>query len=163
MALQRTPRPHSLKVQTGLGHGVPVQEHAGTGRALRSLGSPLNAYLFGGSFRILRLTALCVILVLASACGANDNSKAVKAHSMIRPGMTLSEAFDVAERTQMADLLVMANPNGCPYDFQIGRQSGPPYIRIYSDPVEPNYKGGNRSYTEQGFENRQRFLEAVSA
>jgi hypothetical protein len=48
MALQRTPRPRFLKVQPGLGDGVPVQEHAGTGRSPRSLGAPLNAQVLGG-------------------------------------------------------------------------------------------------------------------
>jgi hypothetical protein len=48
MALQRTPRPRFLKVQSGLGNRVPVQEHAGTGRSLRSLGAPLNARPLGG-------------------------------------------------------------------------------------------------------------------
>jgi hypothetical protein len=43
MALQRTPRPRFLKVQSGLGAGDSVQEHAGTGRSLCSLGAPLNA------------------------------------------------------------------------------------------------------------------------
>ena len=43
MALQRTHRPRFHKVQFGLGDGVPVQAHSGTGRSLRSLGAPLNA------------------------------------------------------------------------------------------------------------------------
>jgi hypothetical protein len=43
MALQRTPRPRFLKVQSGFCAGAPVQELAGTGRSLRSLGAPLNA------------------------------------------------------------------------------------------------------------------------
>jgi hypothetical protein len=49
MALQRTPRPRFLKVQLGSRSIHPVQEHAGTGRSLRSLGAPLNAYPLGGS------------------------------------------------------------------------------------------------------------------
>ena len=49
MALQRTPRPRFLKVQSGLGAGHSVQEHAGTGRSLRSLGAPLNAQPLGGA------------------------------------------------------------------------------------------------------------------
>jgi hypothetical protein len=49
MALQRTHRPRFLKVQSGAGVGVPVQEHAGTGRSLRSLGAPLNARSLGTS------------------------------------------------------------------------------------------------------------------
>ena len=48
MALQRTPRPRFLKVQSGQGAGLPVQKHAGTGRSLRSLGAPLNARQLGG-------------------------------------------------------------------------------------------------------------------
>jgi len=47
MALQRTPRPRFLKVQSGVSAGRPVQKHAGTGRSLRSLGAPLNAQPFG--------------------------------------------------------------------------------------------------------------------
>jgi hypothetical protein len=47
MALQRTPRPRLLKLQSGLGDGLAVQEHAGTGRSLRSLGAPLNAQPLG--------------------------------------------------------------------------------------------------------------------
>jgi hypothetical protein len=43
MALQRTRRPRVPKVLSGLGVGAPIQKHAGTGRSLRSLGSPLNA------------------------------------------------------------------------------------------------------------------------
>src|SRR5437660_325262 len=43
MALQRTHRPRVPKVQSGLGVGLPVQQHSGTGRSLRSLGAPLNA------------------------------------------------------------------------------------------------------------------------
>jgi hypothetical protein len=42
MALQRTHRPRFLKVRSDSGAGVPLQEHAGTGRSLRSLGSPLE-------------------------------------------------------------------------------------------------------------------------
>jgi hypothetical protein len=34
-------------VQLGSRSIHPVQEHAGTGRSLRSLGAPLNAYPFG--------------------------------------------------------------------------------------------------------------------
>jgi hypothetical protein len=49
MALQRTHRPRFLKVRSGSGAGVPVQEHAGSGRSLRSLGSPLNARPLGGT------------------------------------------------------------------------------------------------------------------
>jgi hypothetical protein len=49
MALQRTPRPRFLKVHSGAGGGVPVQEHAGTGRSLRSLGAPLNARLLAAA------------------------------------------------------------------------------------------------------------------
>ena len=49
MALQRTPRPRFLKVQSAVGAGLPVQAHAGTGRSLRSLGTPLNAQLFGAA------------------------------------------------------------------------------------------------------------------
>ena len=48
MALQRTHRPRFLKVQAGVRAGDPVQEHAGTGRSLRSLGAPLNARPLGG-------------------------------------------------------------------------------------------------------------------
>jgi hypothetical protein len=47
MALQRTHRPRVPNSQSGLGVGVPVQEHAGTGRSLRSLGAPLNARPLG--------------------------------------------------------------------------------------------------------------------
>jgi hypothetical protein len=47
MALQRTPRPRFLKVQSGASVVVPGQEHAGTGRSLRSLGAPLNARPLG--------------------------------------------------------------------------------------------------------------------
>jgi hypothetical protein len=47
MALQRTRRPRFLKVQSGLGGRRSVQTHAGTGRSLRSLGSPLNARSLG--------------------------------------------------------------------------------------------------------------------
>jgi len=43
MALQRTHRPRVPKMRSGLGDGVLVQEQAGTGRSLRSLGAPLNA------------------------------------------------------------------------------------------------------------------------
>jgi hypothetical protein len=49
MALQRTHRPRFLKVHPGAGGGVPVKEHAGTGRSLRSLGAPLNAQLLGAA------------------------------------------------------------------------------------------------------------------
>jgi len=49
MALQRTPRPRFLKVQSGVSAGRPVQKHAGTGRSLRSLGAPLNAQLLDGA------------------------------------------------------------------------------------------------------------------
>jgi hypothetical protein len=47
MALQRTHRPRFLKVRFGSSNGHSVQEHAGTGRSLRSLGAPLNAQLLG--------------------------------------------------------------------------------------------------------------------
>jgi hypothetical protein len=43
MALQRTRRPRVPKLHSLLGTGPLVQGHAGTGRSLRSLGSPLNA------------------------------------------------------------------------------------------------------------------------
>jgi hypothetical protein len=49
MALQPTRRPRFLKVPSSSGEGVPVQEHAGTGRSLRSLGSRLNACSLGGA------------------------------------------------------------------------------------------------------------------
>ena len=48
MALQRTHRPRVPKSQSGRGLVVPVQEPAGTGRSLRSLGAPLNAQPLGG-------------------------------------------------------------------------------------------------------------------
>jgi hypothetical protein len=51
MALQRTHRPRFLKVPPGVSNRVPVQEHAGTGRSLRSLGSPLNARPLDGPER----------------------------------------------------------------------------------------------------------------
>jgi hypothetical protein len=51
MALQRTRRPRVPKVQSRLGARRPVQGHAGTGRSLRSLGSPLNAYPLGPTGR----------------------------------------------------------------------------------------------------------------
>ena len=47
MALQRTRRPRVPKLRSGPGAGRSAQEHAGTGRSLRSLGSPLNAQLLG--------------------------------------------------------------------------------------------------------------------
>jgi hypothetical protein len=47
MALQRTPRPRFLKVRSGTRGSVLVRAHAGTGRSLRSLGSPLNARPLG--------------------------------------------------------------------------------------------------------------------
>jgi hypothetical protein len=47
MALQRTHRPRLLKVHFRSRTAGPVQEHAGTGRSLRSLGAPLNAQPFG--------------------------------------------------------------------------------------------------------------------
>ncbi len=47
MALQRTHRPRVPKPQSGRGAGLPVQKLSGTGRSLRSLGSPLNAQLLG--------------------------------------------------------------------------------------------------------------------
>jgi hypothetical protein len=47
MALQRTHRPRVPKVQFGRGAVVPVENHSGTGRSLRSLGAPLNARPLG--------------------------------------------------------------------------------------------------------------------
>src|SRR5216117_905627 len=47
MALQRTPRPRFLKVRSGTRGSILVRAHAGTGRSLRSLGSPLNARPLG--------------------------------------------------------------------------------------------------------------------
>jgi uncharacterized protein DUF2442 len=49
MALQRTRRPRVSKLYLVLGTGPSVQEHAGMGRSLRSLGSPLNAYPVGAA------------------------------------------------------------------------------------------------------------------
>ena len=49
MALQRTPRPRFLKVQFGPRSVRAVQERAGTGRSLRSLGAPLNARPLGAA------------------------------------------------------------------------------------------------------------------
>ena len=51
MALQRTPRPRFLKVQSGSRVAIPVQERAGTGGSLRSLRAPLNAGLLDGGSR----------------------------------------------------------------------------------------------------------------
>ena len=48
MALQRTPRPRFLKLRFGSRSVRSVQEYAGTGRSLRSLGAPLNAQPLGG-------------------------------------------------------------------------------------------------------------------
>jgi hypothetical protein len=53
MALQRTHRPRFFKVQFSLGTTGSVQEHAGMGRSLRSLGAPLNARPFGDQIRTL--------------------------------------------------------------------------------------------------------------
>jgi hypothetical protein len=47
MALQRTPRPRFFKGSFGVGGAVSIQAHAGTGRSLRSLGTPLNAQPLG--------------------------------------------------------------------------------------------------------------------
>jgi hypothetical protein len=105
-----------------------------------------------------------VFVVLLVACGANDNSSAVKAHSLVKPGMTLAEAFDLAESSQRPDLLVMANPKDCDSTmFQIGRHSGPRYIRVYGNNVDPKYPTTGREYREDGFASRQDFLDAVSA
>jgi hypothetical protein len=49
MALQRTHRPRVPKTQFSLAASCAVQKHSGTGRSLRSLGSPLNARPLGAA------------------------------------------------------------------------------------------------------------------
>jgi hypothetical protein len=46
------PRPRFFKVPFDAGGAVSVQAHAGTGRSLRSLGSPLNAQPLGPRSRM---------------------------------------------------------------------------------------------------------------
>jgi hypothetical protein len=75
MALQRTRRPRFLKLQSSLGAHRSVQGHAGTGRSLRSLGSPLNAQLLGASRSTPLVRPLMLSLLLlfpASAARSGD-------------------------------------------------------------------------------------------
>ena len=77
MALQRTHRPRFLKVRSGENTGRPVQEHAGTGRSLRSLGAPLNAQPLGISCRrSLASTRSVGVSVLGPAGGTSWLRKA---------------------------------------------------------------------------------------
>jgi hypothetical protein len=68
MALQRTRRPRGPKLRSGLGTGRSVQEHAGTGRSLRSLGSPLNARLLGAGRSLRGVIVLVAAALVASGC-----------------------------------------------------------------------------------------------
>jgi hypothetical protein len=106
------------------------------------------------------LTVTLTTAVVVSACGS-DNSRAVKAHSLLRPGMTLAQVFDIAEQGLMPDLLVMANPKDCSRRFQIGRRSGPRYIRVISDKADPRYPVSGYAYKEEGFASREAFLDAL--
>jgi hypothetical protein len=81
MALQRTHRPRFLKVQFGVGADVPVQQHAGTGRSLRSLGAPLNARPLGGPLYTARAQRIALVLLLMPACSLGQSKTQTPAPS----------------------------------------------------------------------------------
>ena len=108
-------------------------------------------------------TVLVGAMALMAACSSGDRSAAIKAAAAIRPGMALADVVDTVESHQLPDIRVsLSSDSDCPPPaFSIDRYSGPPSIRVYSEPGALKLLPSQRSYREDGFASREAFIAAV--
>jgi hypothetical protein len=114
--------------------------------------------------RIGRLAVFGLLLGATVACQSDDDAVARRARGLVRPGMTLAEFVDVAEKTQTPDLLFMVYPERCVApDFQIVRDTGFPKIRFGGELVRPGDPRSPVTSKETSYEDRDEFLSALEA
>ena len=101
-------------------------------------------------------------LIGFAACGSGDNSAAIKAHAGVKPGMPIWEALDFADQTQFPDISFTAWGKECSHPgVEVGRRSGPVYLKILKPQMDPKYPVSGYAYTQQGFASREEFVAAV--
>jgi hypothetical protein len=110
------------------------------------------------------LALLFVCILIGVGCEmAGDNSAIIKAQADTKPGMTIWEAIDRAERIQPADIDLRVWGKDCTHaGFEAGRHNGPRYLRIIRNDANKGDLMMSRPYTEHDLQ-RARNLSRHSA
>jgi hypothetical protein len=80
----------------------------------------------------------------------------MKAQDSLKPGMPFIQVVQLLESTQMSDLDVIIRSDGCNPDYELGRETGPLYIKFWKGPYDPS-----GPYTQQGYATRSDFTKAI--
>lgn len=104
-------------------------------------------------------------LVGALACGGSgDRSAGLKAHAQVKPGIPIWTALDSIEQAQFPDITFSASGKECSHPgVEVGRKSGPRFLRVLRKDIDPKYPVTGYAYTEEGFATSDEFLKALQA
>jgi hypothetical protein len=104
------------------------------------------------------IALVSIVLVGCGPIGQGDASVVRGFYPKVRPGMALAEAIAEGEKAQAYDIDFRVVGNPCPEGYiEVGRHSGPPYIRITKAPSDPNRPSSSRAYHEFGYASRDEF------